>query len=186
MAMDFNPSRSRYFAIRFKTTGTADLISNVEKLWKKHSDHDFKYFFLDENFARQYQAEQRLATVFTVFSLITIIIATIGLVGLVSFMVVTRTKEIGIRKILGADVLSITRLLSKEFIMLIFLANLIAFPIAWYLAGKWLEDFAYRMTLDPMLFVWTFVIAIFTTILTVSYQTLKAAMANPVKSLRYE
>lgn len=187
MAMDYNPGRARYFAIRFKTTGTADLVSNLEKLWKKYYDgYEFKYFFLDENFARQYQAEQRLAKVFSVFSVVAIAIAMIGLVGLVSFMVVSRTKEIGIRKILGADILIITRLLSKEFFILVVLANVIACPLAWYLASQWLEEFAYRMTISPMLFVWTFLIAIGLTFVTVSYHTIKAAMSDPVKSLRYE
>ena len=187
MAMDYNPGRARYFAIRFKTTGTADLVADLEKLWKKYYDgYEFKYFFLDENFAKQYQAEQRLAKVFSVFSVVAIVIAMIGLIGLVSFMVVSRTKEIGIRKILGADMLIITRLLSKEFLILVILANVIACPVAWYLSSQWLKEFAYRMTLSPMLFVWTFLIAIGLTFITVSYHTLKAAKADPVKSLRYE
>ena len=187
MAMDYNPSRSRYYALRFKTTGTADLLTSLEKLWKKYHDgYEFKYFFLDENFAKQYRAEQRLSKVFIVFSVITIAIATVGLIGLVSFMVVSRTKEIGIRKILGAGVLNITKLLSKEFMVLVVIANLIAIPLAWYLASQWLEQFAYRMPISAMLFVWTFVIALSITILTVSYHTIKAAMADPVKSLRYE
>jgi putative ABC transport system permease protein len=187
MAMDYNPARSRYYAVSFKTRGTADLITSLEKLWKKYYDgNEFRYFFLDENFAKQYQAEQRLAKVFTVFSVITIAIASIGLIGLVSFMVVSRTKEIGIRKVLGAGTLTIMRLLSKEFMVLVIVANLVAIPLAWYVSSQWLEQFAYRMSLDAMLFVWTFIIAISITIVTVSYHTIRAAMADPVKSLRYE
>ena len=187
MAMDYNPSRSRYFAIRFKTTGTADLITNLELAWKKYFDgYEFKYFFLDENFARQYQSEQKLAKVFTTFSIVTILIAGIGLIGLVSFMVVSKTKEIGIRKILGAGAFNITSMLSREFMILTLLANLIACPLAWYFMNRWLENFAYRTTISFELFVLTFVIGLLATFITVSFQTIRAAMADPVKALRYE
>jgi putative ABC transport system permease protein len=187
MTMDYNPGYARYFAIRFQTTGTADLVTNMEKLWRKHYDgYDFNYFFLDENFARQYQSEQRLARVFTLFSAVTIVIAIIGLVGLVSFMVVSRTKEIGVRKVLGADALSITSLLSREFVWLVLIANVIACPVAWYLAKDWLADFAYKTEIKPDIFVMTIVIGFAVTLLAVTLQTLKAALSNPVKALRYE
>jgi putative ABC transport system permease protein len=187
MAMDYNPRYSRYFAIRFRTTGTADLLTGLESLWKKYYDgYDFKYFFLDENFARQYQAEQRLAKIFIVFSVVTIVIALIGLVGLVSFMVVSRTKEIGIRKVLGADIRSITGLLSREFLVLVLIANIIACPLAWYFANQWLHDFAYKTTVNPVIFVVTILAGLIITLFTVSAQTIKAAMTNPVTSLRHE
>jgi putative ABC transport system permease protein len=187
MAMDFKPTFSRYFAVRYNASATSDMLVSLEKLWKKYySEYDFNYFFLDDNFERQYQAEQRLVKVFTVFTFITVLIASIGLIGLVSFMVVARTKEIGIRKILGADVLSVMSLLSKEFIVLVVIANIITAPIAWYYANQWLEGFAYRTTLGAGLFIVTFAVAIGITLLTVSIQTARAAMANPVKSLRYE
>jgi putative ABC transport system permease protein len=156
-------------------------------MWKKYFDgYEFKYFFLDENFARQYQSEQKLAKVFTTFSIVTILIASIGLVGLVSFMVVSKTKEIGIRKILGAGVFNITGMLSKEFMVLTLVANLIACPLAWYFMSKWLEKFAYRTTISLELFALTFIIGLVATFITVSFQTMRAAMADPVKSLRYE
>ena len=159
----------------------------MQELWKKtFPGYDFNYFFLDQDFEKQYQSEQRLANVFTLFAVITIIIATIGLVGLVSFMVVSKTKEIGIRKVLGAGVMNITKLLSKEFIILVVIANVLSIPIAWYVANQWLQKFAYRTTLDPMLFVWTALIAITITLLAVGYQTIRAATADPVNSLRYE
>lgn len=187
MAMDYSPAYSRYYAIRFKTTGTADFIQSLGALWKKNFEgYDFKYFFLDENFARQYQAEQRLAKIFTAFSVITIVIAVIGLIGLVSFMVVSRTKEIGIRKVLGAGAFNITGLLSKEFLMLVLIANVIACPIAWYAANQWLQKFAYRMELSPLTFVLTAFIGLLITMLTVSFHTIRAAKSDPVKSLRYE
>jgi putative ABC transport system permease protein len=187
MAMDYNPQRSRYYAVRFKTTGTSELLTTLESLWKKHHEgHAFKYFFLDENFARQYQTEKQLSGIFVAFSILTIVIAMIGLVGLVSFMVVTRTKEIGIRKVMGAGAMSITRLLSKEFITLVIVANVVACPLAWYFASKWLENFAYRMDLGLDIFALALVFGLTITIVTVSIQTLKAALADPVRSLRYE
>lgn len=187
MTMDYKPTYSRYYAIRYNPAGTAQLISDLQTMWKKYyTDYDFNYFFLDENFEKQYLAEQRLAQVFTVFSVITVLIAAIGLVGLVSFMVVSRTKEIGIRKILGADVLSITRLLSREFMVLVIVANVIALPVAWYVANHWLESFAYRTTPGVGLFLITFIAGLMVTLVTVSIQTLRAALANPVNSLRYE
>jgi putative ABC transport system permease protein len=187
MVMDYAPDRGYLYAIRFKAADTQHLITSIEEIWKKNfPGYDFNYFFLDENFEKQYQAEERLANVFTLFATVTIVIAAIGLIGLVSFIVVSKTKEIGIRKVLGAGVLNITRLLSKEFIMLVVIANIVSVPLAWYFANQWLQKFAYRTTLDPMLFVWTALIAITITLLAVSYQTVRAATADPVKSLRYE
>ncbi|HEY0742422.1 MAG TPA: ABC transporter permease [Chryseosolibacter sp.] len=187
MAMDFNPGNSFMYAIRYKAADTQELIAAVNSLWQKtFPGYDFNYFFMDQDFERQYQGEQRLATVFGLFSLITILIAVIGLLGLVSFMVAARTKEIGVRKVLGADVLSITTLLSKEFVILVVIANAIAFPLAWYFANEWLTSFANRAPLNPILFVVTIAIALAVTIVTISFQTVKAAMTDPVKSLRYE
>jgi putative ABC transport system permease protein len=187
MVMDYFPTRGNMYAIRYKASDTQHLISSVQNIWTKtFPGYDFNYFFLDQDFEKQYQSEQRLANVFTLFAVITIVIAVIGLIGLVSFMVVARTKEIGVRKVLGAGVFSITRLLSKEFIVLVIVANVISIPIAWYFASQWLQKFAYRTALNPMLFVWTALIAITITLLAVGYQTVRAATSDPVKSLRYE
>lgn len=187
MVMDFNPQYSRYFAIRYQTAQTEELLANLETMWQQYyAGYDFTYFFLDDNFEKQYHAEQRLSTVFTVFAVITILIALIGLIGLVSCMVVARTKEIGIRKVLGADVLSISRLLSKEFMVLVILATALACPVAWYAMNEWLEGFAYRTVISWQLFAYTGVIALGITLVTVSIQTIRAALADPVDSLRYE
>jgi putative ABC transport system permease protein len=187
MAMDFNPQVSYLYAIRYKAANTKQLISSVQELWAKNfPGYDFNYFFLDQDFEKQYQAEQRLAKVFGLFAIITIVIAVIGLLGLVSFMVASRTKEIGVRKVLGADVLSITRLLSREFLILVVVANLIAFPTAWYFANEWLQSFAARHEISPLLFVITLGVAVGITLITISFQTVKAALADPIKSLRYE
>lgn len=187
MVMDYFPRQGYLYTIRYKASDTQSLIAATETIWKKtFPGYDFNYFFLDQDFERQYQAESRLASVFTLFAIVTIVIAAIGLIGLVSFMVVAKTKEIGVRKVLGAGVFSVTKLLSKEFIILVIVANVISVPIAWYFASQWLQKFAYRTTLDPMLFVWTTLIAVVITLLAVGYQTVRAAMADPVKSLRYE
>lgn len=187
MVMDYAPNYGYLYAIRFKASDTQHLLGTIQSVWKKSfPGYDFNYFFLDEDFEKQYQAEQRLANVFTLFAIVTIVIAAIGLIGLVSFMVVAKTKEIGVRKVLGAGVMNITRLLSKEFIVLVIVANVLAIPLAWYFAGQWLNSFAYRTTLNPLLFVWTTLIAITITLLAVGYQTIRAASADPVKSLRYE
>ena len=187
MTMDYAPRYSHYFAIKYNAANTEDLISNVSGLWKNYYEgYDFEYFFLDENFERQYYSEQRLSRVFNIFSAGSIIIAVIGLFGLVSFMVATRTKEIGIRKVLGANVVNILALLSSEFIWLVLIANLIALPIVWYLANQWLQEFAYRTNLNMILFTVPIAGAFVVTLITVGIQTIKAAMANPVESLRYE
>jgi len=187
IAMDAEPQYSNLYVIRYQASETKELVASLNTLWSKYVDgFDFNYSFLNEEFERQYQAEEKLAQVFALFAILTVVVAAIGLVGLVSFMAVSKTKEIGIRKILGADVLTITRLLSKEFVMLVIVANLIAIPVAWYVAVQWLESFAYRVSVNPWLFVLAMILAIGITLITIAFQTIRAAMADPVKSLRYE
>ena len=187
LVMDINPRASYLYAIRYKASDTRQLIDNLQELWTSmFPGFDFNYFFLDDTFNEQYQSEEKLARVFALFALVTVAIAAIGLLGLVSFLVVSRTKEIGVRKILGASVLNVTSLLSKEFVVLVILANVIAIPIAWFFAKDWLQGFAFRSQVNPWLFAITLLAALGLTLLTVGYQTARAALANPVKSLRYE
>jgi putative ABC transport system permease protein len=187
MVMDFNPNASYMYAVRYKAADTQQLIEAVSTLWKKHfPGYDFNYFFLDQDFERQYQTEQKLVNVFGLFSIVTIAIAMIGLLGLVSFMVLSKTKEIGVRKVLGADILQITTLLSREFIVLVVIANIIAVPLAWFTAGSWLESYATRISINPLVFVVAFLVLLLITLVTISFQTVKAASANPVDSLRSE
>jgi putative ABC transport system permease protein len=187
MAMDYNPRNSYLYAVRYKAADTQALITALNALWLKNfPGYDFNYFFLNQDFERQYQAEQRLARVFGLFAVITVVIAVIGLLGLVSFMVASRTKEIGVRKVLGANVLHLTAMLSKEFVILVGVANIIAFPLAWHFANQWLSNFANREEINPVIFLITLTIAVTITLGTISFQTLKAAMTDPVKSLRYE
>lgn len=186
-AIDFASDYSYLYAIRFLSGDTKKLIETLSGVWAKYfPENDFNYFFLSDTFARQYAQEQRLAKVFLIFSTTTILVAMIGLLGLVSFMITTKTKEIGIRKVLGASALNLTSLLSKEFILLVVIANIISTPLVIYVAQNWLQTFAYRMELNPMIFVFTTIIALTITFITISIQTIKAAMSDPVKSLRYE
>lgn len=187
IVMDYNPQASDLFAVRFQSRDASSLTASLHTLWNEHfPGHAFHYSFLHESFERQYESEQRLAQVFGLFSGVTVLIAVTGLLGLVSFMVVSRTKEIGVRKVLGAGVWNITRLLSREFLALVLLANVIATPLVWILGQRWLEGFATRVPLHPGVFVITLVIVAGITLVTISFQTLRAALSNPVDALRHE
>lgn len=165
----------------------ATLIQNVEKLWKQYSTSEpFEYSFLDESFDRLFRAEQRMGKLFSVFSGLAIFIASLGLFALAAFTSEQRTKEIGIRKSMGASVFSLTVLLSKEFTKLVVIAFIPAAILAWYISDTWLNGFAYRVNISPVVFVLSGLAAIVIAWLTVSYQSIKAAAANPVDSLRYE
>ncbi|MEM1405683.1 MAG: ABC transporter permease [Bacteroidota bacterium] len=187
-AMDYASEQyGRYYTIKYDVQQTADLIETAAELWKENlGDYAFEYFFLDQDFERQYRSEERLMTVFILFAVLTMIIAGIGLLGLVSFTVLSRTKEIGIRKVLGANLLSITRLLSKEFVLLVIVANAIAAPLTWFFGNQWLNDFAYRMDINPIIFLLSLIASLVLAVLTVGLQTIKAGLMNPVDTLRAE
>ena len=176
-----------YIAIRLHPGNVAEAISAVEKTWKKLAPNQpFSYTFLDQDYARLYNREQQMSHVFQIFSGLAILIACLGLFGLAAFTTQQRTKEIGIRKILGASVSGIVCLLSKDFLKLVIIANLIAWPIAYYAMNQWLQGFAYRINLSIGTFILSGLIALLIALLTVSYQAIKAARANPVDALRYE
>ncbi len=153
---------------------------------KFDSNNTADFHFLDENFAKQYAAEQRQEQLSFVFTMLAFIIACLGLTGLVIFTTAQRRKEIGIRKVLGASVTSITTLLGKDFIQLVSIATVIAIPVAWFAMNKWLQDFAYRIQIQWWMFLLSGIAAILIALITVSVQAIKAAIANPVKSLRTE
>jgi len=162
-------------------------IAAAEKIWKGYnSEFPFQYSFLNDDFNRMYKDDQRTGTLFNVFAIAAILISCLGLFGLATYTAQVKTKEIGIRKVLGASVTSLVRLLSREFILLIVTAFVIATPIAWYLMSKWLRDFAYRININWWIFLVTGIVAIIIALLTVGFQAIKAAIANPVKSLRTE
>jgi putative ABC transport system permease protein len=168
-------------------TNLPTLLVTLQGIYKKYDQNTpFSYTFMDDAFNEQYKAEDRLASIFSVFTYITIILATLGLFGLAAFTIEQRTKEIGIRKVLGASLASINAMLSKDFLRLVLLSIIIASPIAWWAMHNWLQNFAYRITISWWMFAIAGFIAIVTAVVTVSYHALKAGIANPVNSLRSE
>jgi len=178
-----------YHAMSVKISGN-DIpggLAQLQKTWKQFlPDIPFNYTFLDENFDQLYQSENRQGKLFTTFSCLAIFIACLGLFGLSAFIITQRIKEIGIRKVLGASVPGIVQMISKDFLKLVAIAAIIAFPVAWYFMDKWLQDFAYRIDISPWIFIGAAVVAMLIAMLTISFQAVKAALANPVKSLRTE
>src|ERR1017187_434035 len=183
------PKQSFFNSLSIKVAGNniPGALASVEKTWKKYlPEIPYQYTFLDEIFATLYESEHRQITIFTVFACIAIFIACLGLFGLSAFAITQRVKEIGVRKVLGANVRSIVTLLSKDFLKLVMIASVIAFPIAWYAMTHWLRDFAYRINIHWWVFVLSAILALMVALATVSFQAIKAAVANPVKSLRTE
>ncbi|MDX2045294.1 MAG: ABC transporter permease [Chitinophagaceae bacterium] len=180
------PPQAR-ISVRLKAGNLSNNIAVLKKVWKSVAiNQDFEYQFLDDTIAAQYQAEQRTSNIVKIASALSIFIACMGLFGLATLAVTRRTKEIGIRKVLGANVSSIVGLLSKDFAKLIIIAAIIAFPLAWWFMKDWLKDFAYRINISWWSFVLAAVVVLLVALLTVSIQSLKAALMNPVKSLRTE
>jgi putative ABC transport system permease protein len=162
-------------------------IENIKQLYEKYEKQvPFRYSFMNDAFNSQYVDEERLSWLFNIFTILTVLIACMGLFGLAAFAMEQRMKEIGIRKVLGAGIGRIINLLSKDFIKLILIAIVIATPVAWYSMNKWLQDFAYRININWWVFAIAGLSAIVIAIITISYQAIKAAIANPVKSLRTE
>ncbi|ELR69807.1 putative ABC transporter permease [Fulvivirga imtechensis AK7] len=186
LGMRLRPSVST-LAIRFSTSDIQTVISSTEDVWKKFTaELPFNYTFLDSDFGNMYRAEQRLASVFTIFAGLAILIGCLGLFALASFMAEQRTKEIGIRKVLGASVGKIVFMLSKEFSRLIIIAFIIAAPIAWWASSTWLDNYSYRVEIGVGLYLLAGMMAFLIAWLTVGYHSVKAAQANPVDSLRSE
>jgi putative ABC transport system permease protein len=177
---------SRTLMIRYEGN-PQQLVSSIESLWKNNATGEpFEFTFLDQDFDKLFRSEQRLRDIFTVFSMLALSIACLGLFALAAFTTEQRTKEIGIRKAMGASVAGLTVHLSKEFMILVLIAIIPAIGLGWYLCSMWLADFPYRIALSPIIFVGSAFIAIVIAWLTVSYQSLKAAKAKPINSLRYE
>ncbi|QHT71343.1 FtsX-like permease family protein [Rhodocytophaga rosea] len=176
-----------YMTVKVKPGETRKTLQAIEAQWKKQVDSaPFEYSFLDERINQQYQAEEKIGQIFTLFTSLAIFIACLGLFGLAAYTTEQRSKEIGIRKVLGASIWGVVHLLSKDFLKLVLIANLIAWPLAWYVMSRWLEDFAYQISLDAWVFILAGMMAIVTALLTVLYQAVKAAHTNPVESLRSE
>jgi putative ABC transport system permease protein len=178
---------SRDFMLRINGSDMQATINRLEKVWKQRvPDRPFNYHFLDDDYNKLYLAEERSSALFTVAAGLAIILACLGLFGLAAFTTVQRTKEIGIRRVLGANISSITLLVGKNFLQLIGIAILIAVPLSWWAGNQWLRYFAFRVSVRSYVFVGTAIIIALLALITVSYHTIKASLANPVKSLRTE
>jgi ABC-type antimicrobial peptide transport system permease subunit len=173
--------------VRFSPENTAATLAAIEEVWKEVlPTYPFEYVFVDEDYSQFYLREERMTRLLGNFSFLAVFIACLGLFGLASFVVEQKTKEIGIRKVLGASVSSIMLALCGEFVRLVVLSMFIAWPIAYLAARGWLDDFAYRVRLEPAVFLLTGLLALFIALLTVSFQASRAARANPVDALQYE
>ncbi|HMC84474.1 MAG TPA: ABC transporter permease, partial [Chitinophagaceae bacterium] len=183
----FFSAANSYLIVDIKSNDYASVLSLIEKSWKRiNPNSPFEYTFLDKDFQRNYEKEQRTSALIKYSALIAIVIACLGLFGLATFTAEQRTKEIGIRKVLGASVFGITSLLSKDFIKLILLSIFIASPLAWLAMNKWLQNFSYKTSISWWMFAVTGLLSVLIAIVTISFQAIKAALANPVKSLRTE
>ena len=173
--------------VKVKTKDISGLLASLKQHWSQlTADAPFTYSFLDERFMDTYRAEQRTGSILGIFAALTIFVACLGLFGLATFTAEQRTKEIGVRKVLGASVGSIVGLLSKDFLRLVLIAMVLASPIAWWVMTRWLQDFAYRIDIEWWMFAGAGLLAVGIALLTVSFQSIKAALMNPVKSLRSE
>lgn len=177
----------RYYSLKLSKENTGQTISSLKKIWSGYFPKDpFNYFFLDESFGQQYKADMLFGTVFGIFSFLAILIACFGLLGLSAYNVLQRTKEIGIRKVLGANVNSILILLSRDFLKLILFALVLAIPLGWFVMSKWLQDYAFRIDIGWWVFAIAGISALIIALMTICIQSLKAATKNPVHSLKTE
>jgi ABC-type antimicrobial peptide transport system permease subunit len=182
-----NKNVYRFINIKIQPENLKQTLAAIEQLWTSaYPDHVYEYQFLDESIAALYKQERQLSQLYKIFAGIAIFLSCLGLYGLASFMAVQRIKEVGIRKVLGATIQNVIYLFSKEFIILIAIAFVIASPLAWYFMHQWLQDFAYRIDISWTIFVIGGVTSLLIALITVSFQAIKAALANPVKSLRTE
>jgi putative ABC transport system permease protein len=180
-------SEGFFICVRYRPGKTREVLSFLEEKWGKFvPGFPFRYNFLNEAIDNFYRTERRVSQIIQYFTMLAIFIACLGLFGLASFMAERRTKEIGIRKVLGAQVSGIVLLLTSEFSKWVIIASCIALPIGWFLMKNWLTDFAYRIEIDFWTFLTTTFFSLLVALFTVSYQSLKAALGNPIDALRYE
>lgn len=183
----YNKAPGGFYSIKFNTADVKESMARFENDWKEFfPGNPFNYFFLDDHYNKQYQADQQFGKVFGLFSALAIFIACLGLFGLSSLTAIQRTKEIGVRKVLGASVSSVLTLVSRDYLLLMGIAILIATPLTWWIMNNWLQEFANRITLAWWIFALPSIAVVMVALLTVSIHTLKAAQTNPAKALRYE
>jgi putative ABC transport system permease protein len=185
--MRIDPANFGALSIKVNTAHLPATIKAIQRNWDRIiPNRPFEYVFLNDFFNKQYRAEENFGNLFLNFAILTIFISCLGLLGLSSYSTIQRTKEIGVRKVLGASVTGIVNLLSFDFIKLVLVSLVIAMPVAWYGMHKWLENFAYHTTISWWIFALAGATAIVIAFSTISFQAIRAAMANPVKSLRTE
>ena len=186
----WGPKDNYFNTIHFKLNpnhSTAQNLRIMEQVFKKYNaEYPFEYNFVDQEYARKFSDEQATATLAGLFAALTIFISCLGLFGLAAYMAEARVKEIGVRKVLGASVVNLTTLLSRDFVLLVVISIVVATPLAWYFMDKWLMDYQYRTRIDPWIFVISGIVAVLISLATVSYQAIKAALASPIRSLRSE
>ena len=183
----YNDAPGGLYSIKFDPNHVSESLVKFEETWKAvFPGNPFIHYFLDDHYNQQYQADQQFGKVFGIFSSLAIFIACLGLFGLSSLTAIQRTKEIGVRKVLGASVTGILGLVSKDYVMLMLIAIILSVPAAWWIMDAWLADFAYRISLTWWIFAIPSLVVIAIALLTVSIHTLKAARTNPAHSLRYE
>ncbi len=174
-------------AVKLEAGNFENAVSAIESVWNTIVPGEpFNYYFMEDSFNDTYQSERRLGNIFVIFTILSLMIACLGLFGLAAFNAEKRVKEIGVRKVLGASVGQISTRLTLDFLKLVGIAILISLPLGWYVMNKWLEDFSYRIDIPWWVFLLAAFLAILISVLTVSYQSIKAAIVNPVKSLRSE
>jgi ABC-type antimicrobial peptide transport system permease subunit len=187
LVLYINPEGTHVMLIRIPAGNISESLTSIENVWKRViPNYPFEHYFLDENFDEMYRREESIGTLLKYFAALAIFVACLGLFGLASFTSEQRTKEVGIRKVLGATVSNITVLLCREFFLLVFISNIIAWPVAYFLMRNWLQSYAYRTSLSVLIFIGAMAIALIVALLSVSFQALRAATANPINSLRYE
>jgi putative ABC transport system permease protein len=187
LVLRIEPQRDSYVFVKFMSGKAKEAIASITRVYNSFNpEFPLQYKFLDEEIERLYNSVQKTKTIFNYFTFIAIFISCLGLYGLASYMAQQKTKEIGIRKVLGASILNIVTNFSKEFTLLVCVANAIAWPLAYFAMNTWLHNFAYRIKMDPFLFIYAGLVSTLLGLLTVSYHTMKSALANPVNSIRYE
>ncbi len=187
MIFRLDPNNRNAYSLKIATGNINGTLANIQKTWNKYFPADpFNYYFLDELFDQQYKADKQFGDIFGLFAFLAILIACFGLLGLSAFNVLQRTKEIGIRKVLGASAQNLLFILSKDFLKLVLISFLLAIPLTWWIMYNWLQDFAYRINIKWWVFAIAGIVAFVIALLTISFQAIKAAFANPVKSLRTE
>jgi ABC-type antimicrobial peptide transport system permease subunit len=184
--MTYKEDYSKY-AIKINMKDAKSTLASIEKAWSaQHPDEIFEYQFLDDHIAKFYKTEDKMLLLIQFFSFVAILIGCLGLYGLVSFMVIQKTKEIGIRKVLGSSINQILWIFGKEFSRLILIAFVISAPLAWYMMNKWLEGFEYQIKITPTFFIYAIASSFAVAVLTVGYQSIRASLMNPLKSLKTE